>query len=253
MNDIHNQFRFHMLKDDSESSFFNKYQDLVIGKRDFSALLKYELITLLFGHLPGALGLALRHLFYPTLFKYVGEKVFFGHHLTLRAPNRISIGNNVVIEDYAMLAIQGVGDEKIEINDSVLIGKGAIVKARAGSIYIRDNVSVGFDCLIASTSKVYIGKHCLFGARCYIGGAQHSFDRTDIPITRQPINSKGGVRIEDDVWLGVHVVVNDGVKISKGAVIGAGSVVTKDIPPYAVAAGVPAKVIKKRKESNEKI
>lgn len=253
MNNIHNQFRFHMLKEDSESSFLDKYQDLVIGQRKLSALLKYELITLLFGHLPGALGLALRYLFYPTLFQYVGDKVFFGHHLTLRVPNRISIGNNVVIEDYAMLSVQGVGDEKIEIDDSVLIGKGAIVKARAGSIYIKDNVSIGFDCRIASTDKVYIGSHCLFGARCYVGGAQHSFDRTDIPITRQPLNSKGGVRIEDDVWLGVHVVVNDGVKIGKGAVIGAGSVVTKDIPPYAVAAGVPAKVIKKRKESNEKI
>jgi acetyltransferase-like isoleucine patch superfamily enzyme len=252
MDNLHNQFRFHTLNEDSKRSFFEKYQDLVIGQRKISALLKYELITLLFGHVPGALGLALRYLFYPLLFQYVGEKVFFGHHITLRSPHRIHIGNNVAIEDYAMLAIQGIGDEKITIGDSVLIGKGAIVKARASSIHIKDNVSLGFDCRIASTSEVSIGSHCLFGARCYIGGAQHSFDRTDIPITRQPINSKGGVRIEDDVWLGVHVVVNDGIRIGKGAVVGAGSVVTRDLPPYAIAAGVPAKVIRKRKESNEK-
>ena len=68
------------------------------------------------------------------------------------------------------------------------------------------------------------------------------------PIRSQPLQTKGGIVIEDDVWLGFGVIVLDGVRIGKGAVIGAGSVVTKDIPEGAIAAGIPARVIKMRSD-----
>ena len=68
------------------------------------------------------------------------------------------------------------------------------------------------------------------------------FTRTDIPIVQQPLMSKGGVHIGNDVWLGANVIVNDGVTIGTGAIIGAGAVVTKEIPPSAIAMGVPAQV-----------
>ena len=68
----------------------------------------------------------------------------------------------------------------------------------------------------------------------------------DRPIKEQPLTTKGGITIEDDVWLGYRTIVLDGVRIGKGAVIGAGSVVTQDIPAGAIAVGVPARVIKMR-------
>ncbi len=68
------------------------------------------------------------------------------------------------------------------------------------------------------------------------------------PIRLQPIQSRGDIVVEDDVWLGVGVKVLDGVTIGRGAVIGAGAVVTKDIPPLAIAAGVPARVLRRRGE-----
>ena len=74
-------------------------------------------------------------------------------------------------------------------------------------------------------------------------------ENVDNPMARQGFQSKGGVEIEDDVWLGAHVVVLDGVKIGRGSVIGACSLVTKDVPPYSIAYGVPAKLHGSRKKS----
>jgi acetyltransferase-like isoleucine patch superfamily enzyme len=204
------------------------------------------LITFLFCNLPGAAGLFLRQRFYPKLFQKTGPKDLFGHHVTLRAPGRIIIGSNVVIDDYAVLSMRGTGIETIRIGNGVLIGRGSQLKARGGSIDIDDFVNISSGCQIGSTSEVYIGKHCLIAAGCYIGGMQHGFDRSDIPIVRQELNIKGGVQIGDDVWLVAYVVVNDGVKIGQGAVIGAGSIVTKDIPAYKIAVGAPARVVKDR-------
>jgi len=247
MGNQHNQFRFENIIQDQKSSMIQKYQDLFIGERHYSALIRYELITFFFCNLPGAVGLFLRQCFYPALFQKIGQKVVFGHHVTLRASKQIIIGSNVVIDDYAVLSMRGTGVETICIGNGVLIGRGSQLKARGGSIDIDDFVNISSGCHIGSTSEVHIGRHCLIAAGCYVGGMQHGFDRSDIPIVRQELNIKGGVQIGDDVWLGAHVIVNDGVKIGKGAVIGAGSIVTKDIPAYKIAVGAPARVVKDRK------
>lgn len=247
MSSHHNQFRFESIVQDEKTSSLEKYQDLFIGERKLSTMIQYELITSLFGGLPGSLGLFLRHRFYPILFGEVGKKVVFGHHVTLRSPRRIKIGNNVVIDDYAVLSMRGSDEQTIRIGNGVLIGRGSQIKTRSGSIYIDDFANISSGCHIGSTHELYIGKYCLIAGGCYIGGVQHGFDRSDVPIVQQEIKLKNGLRIGDDVWLGANVVVNDGTAIGQGAVIGAGSVVTKNIPPYSVAAGVPAKVIKERK------
>lgn len=75
----------------------------------------------------------------------------------------------------------------------------------------------------------------------------HVTTRTDIPIKDQGVTHRGIV-VEDDVWLGSGVIVLDGVRVGTGAVVAAGSVVTRDVPPYAIVAGVPAQVIRYRKE-----
>jgi acetyltransferase-like isoleucine patch superfamily enzyme len=248
MDNRHNKFRFENIVQDEKASMIQKYQDLFVGERKFSALIKYEVITFLFSNLPGALGLFLRHRFYPLLFGKIGKKVVFGHHVTLRTPKKIILGDNVVIDDFAVLSMRGFGKEKIKIGNGVLIGRGSQLKARAGSIYIDDFANISSGCLIGSTSEVHIGKYCLFAGGCYVGGMQHGFDRSDVPIVHQNLNIKGGVEIGDDVWLGANVVVNDGVHIGQGTVVGAGSVVTKDIPSYKIAVGAPAKVVRSRKE-----
>ena len=93
-----------------------------------------------------------------------------------------------------------------------------------------------------------IGDNCLFAAHGYlVAGGNHDMSRTDIPIIQQPSVSRGGITIEPNVWLGARVTVLDGVTIGRDSVVGAGAVVTHDIPPFAVAAGVPARVIRDRR------
>lgn len=250
--DKYREYRFDTVIEDENRSFFGKYQDLVIGSRSIKALILYELCTLLINPLQGGLGLVLRKLFSPLLFKCVGKKVVFGHHHGLLAPHRISIGNNSVVDDYVMLSCRGTDDNFITIGNNVLLGRFTLVKTRAGNIIIGDHSHIGPNNHLGTAGELRIGKYCLIGSNCQIGGLQHGHEDTEIPMVKQPLISRGGVQIEDDVWLGTNVMIMDGVTVGQGAIIGAGSVVTKNIPPFAVAVGTPAKVIKTREKSREK-
>lgn len=111
--------------------------------------------------------------------------------------------------------------------------------------FIDDNTSINRNTVIRGKFK--IGKNCAIAPNCTIIGVNHNFSRIDIPIKQQGVSNRGGIIIEDDVWIGANCVVLDGVTIGMGSVIGGGSIVTKDIPPYSVAVGNPCKVIKSRK------
>ncbi len=92
---------------------------------------------------------------------------------------------------------------------------------------------------------IKIGDNVLIGPNVVIRAADHNFDNIDIPINMQGHRS-GRIIIEDNVWIGANVTIIRDVTIGTGSVIGAGAVVTKDVPPYSIAAGVPARVIKSR-------
>ncbi len=110
------------------------------------------------------------------------------------------------------------------------------------------NISVGHTVFmnrgvyITARGPVSIGDNCMIGAYTVINSGSHKFDDINIPIRDQG-HKIAPITIEEDVWIGTHVVINPGVIIGKGSVIGAGAVVTKSIPAYAVAVGCPAKVI----------
>ncbi|HOY45735.1 MAG TPA: acyltransferase, partial [bacterium] len=144
------------------------------------------------------------------------------------------------------------GDEQsgITLGEEVLLGRGTVLGTRNGTIEIGDYSNIGANCRLGTTTRIRFGRHVLLAANCYIGGAQHKFDRLDVPIMRQGYESKGGVVIEDDCWLGAGVMVLDGVTIGTGSVIGAAAVVTKDIPPYSIALGIPARVVGSRSSSD---
>lgn len=233
---------FHSVVGDQSKSPLRKYQEVVVGSHKIWDLVKFEILTLSLGYLPGLVGLFLRQIFYRFLFKKMGRGAVIGRDVVLRHPNRISIGAKTIIDDHSVLTAQGSDGSEIIIGNNCFIGRGTIVTTRDGMIIIKDGADIGANCRIASTGKVVIGEYVLIAAFSYIGGANHRFDRTDIPIAFQGLDRRGGVIIEDDVWIGANVKINDGVKIGKGSVIGAGSVVTKDIPPYSIAFGVPAQV-----------
>ena len=249
MNDRHRQYRFQETVQDQKTSALQKYQDIIIGQRSLTVLLRHELSMLLLGSLPGMAGLGLRKIFFPAMFGEVGKNVVFGHHITLRSRHKISIGNNSMIDDHVLLSFRGEEDQKIQIGNNVLVGRFSQIKARGGAIHLADNISIGPFCHFGTTSNLTVGEYALFGANCFIGGIQHGYSDTSRPIVEQPLTNRGGVHIGRDVWLGAHSVVNDGVEIGEGAIVGANAVVTKNIPPFTIAAGVPAKIIGQR-ESN---
>lgn len=159
----------------------------------------------------------IRHIFLNARWVNKGGKVYFGKNDLVRG--NVRFGKNVRLCD------------NVEVRTSKT------------SISIGNNVTINRNTLVIG--KIKIGNDVMIAPNCVIVGSNHVFSRTDIPMCAHDISSKGIV-IEDDVWIGANCTVLDGVKISKGCVVGGGSVVTKSIPPYSIAVGNPAKVIKGR-------
>ena len=238
---------FHQFSEDKTSPL-KKYQDLIIGNRKLKDLLFYELFTFFLMNMPSLPGLFLRQKLYKKLFKKLGKGTTIGVGVSLKQAKKVSIGKHCIIDDYVHVSVRGDDESEIDIKDKVFIGRSTELKLRNGKIIINPNSSIGSSCRIATTDgTVHIGEYVFFAAYCYIGGGNHKSDRTDIPIAHQGFESKGGVNIGDDVWIGANCVIADGVSIGKGSIIGACSLVNKDIPEYSIAFGSPAKVIKSRK------
>lgn len=229
---------------DSSVSPIKRYQNIVLGSSSMAFLLRYELTMLLCGGLPGAAGLALRQKLYRGLFGRAGRGTTFGRDLIIRHPRKISLGSNVIIDDYTVLEARGETNTGIVIGDSVMIARNAKLSCKNGNISIGNNVGLGANTIIHAVEQnhVRIGNNVIVGGFSYIGGTRYRFERIDVPIAQQGLDLRGGVTIEDNVWLGAHVSIVDGVTIGHDAIIGTGAVVTKDIPPFAIATGVPARI-----------
>ena len=246
---MNDEFKFSLQKKliDKKISFFKKYSTLVVGKKGFYPLLKFELITLFFSWVPGALGFFLRRIFYPRLLNEVGKGVVFGKNLTLRHPHKICIGNNSTIDDNLVLDAKGQNNEGIRIGQNVYLGRNTILSCKNGSIYLDDYCNLSANCSLLSETEIRLGKYCFLAGNCYlVAGGNHSFEDVTTPIMFQPSYSKGGIKIGEDVWLSAGSIVLDGVSIGRGTVVGAGSVVTGSLPELVVALGTPAKKIKSR-------
>ncbi len=226
-----------------------RYAQLVVGRRGLWPLVKYEVIVTLCSTLPGALGLLLRSKLYPLLLGRAGRNITFGANVVLRHPHKIRIGDDVVIDDGCCLDAKGADNHGIDIGTGVFIGRGTILSCKNGDITIDDHASIGFNCEIFSGGRVRLGKRTLVAAYTYLVGGDHTHVRTDMPVLYQDRIAKG-IEVDDNVWLGAHVVVADGVVIGRDAIVGAGAVVRHRIPPFAVAAGVPARVVRDRRDGS---
>lgn len=232
----------------SDVSLLRRYQEKTLGHSQLLPFLHYELANLLFGDVSGSVGYALRKIAYKGLFKQVAGGFILGKGIVIRHPNRISLGRRVAIDDYVLLDASGAGEAGIGIGDDVIISRNCVVQGKTGPVSIGHKTDLGCNVIISSGGGVVIGNSVLIAGNCYIGGGRYIADRLDIPMMEQGVYTKGPVVIEDDVWLGAGAVVLDGVRVGKGCIVGAGAVVTKDLPDYAIAVGVPAKIIKMRND-----
>ena len=209
-------------------------------------------LTVLLANVPTkAIGSKLRTFFYRSIFAGLGKNVYLQDSVEFINTNCIEIGNGVQILRGANINAIGHPQNKIIMGDGVQIQHGVDVRALNNTrIIIEEDTFIGPYVCIAGPGNIRIGKGCLIAAHSGLFANNHKFTDPTQYIAKQGITRKGIV-IEDDCWLGHNVTVTDGVTIGKGSVIGAGSVVTKDIPPYSIAVGTPAKVIKSRISDKE--
>ena len=160
-----------------------------------------------------------------------------------RYPGRIVLGRGVKFLRGAVVLADTHGC--IEIGNNSTICRYSVVQSVGGIIQIGSDSSVGDFCNLFGQGNLTIGDNVMIASGVRIIPNQHTFDDPLIPIGHQPCRSLGIV-IENGVWIGANACILDGVTIGSGAIVGAGSVVTKDVPGYAIACGVPAKVIKYR-------
>lgn len=155
--------------------------------------------------------------------------------------HRISRAYNYCIKTYQKKCFKSVGKK-------VYIGTGCSFTYK--TISIGDDVSIGQGCHFHSAhGEIIIGNHVMFGPGVHIHGGNHVFDQVGVymkEINVKTIGDDGLIIIEDDCWIGAKAIILKGVKIGRGSIIGAGSIVTKDVPPYSIYSGVPMKRIRPR-------
>lgn len=158
----------------------------------------------------------------------------------------IKWGSHVFIDDRVLIYQEPVCGP-VELGDRVKVFEDAhIIVGPEGGVHIGSGTSIHRGCQIDSyKAPIWVGCEVEIAARCDFQSFDHGIAPNE-PIAKQPLTTKGPIIIEDGAWLGYGVIVLSGVRIGKGAVIGAGSVVTKDVPAGGIAAGVPARLIRMR-------
>jgi acetyltransferase-like isoleucine patch superfamily enzyme len=141
--------------------------------------------------------------------------------------------------------LEALREDRLRIGSGTLLEPDVWITAPApGRIHIGSGTFLNLGVMVAAMELVEIGDHCMFANGCFITDADHRFDDPDRPITWQGFRSKGPTRVGDNVWCGTNVVITSGVTVGERCVIGANSVVNRDLPPFSIAVGAPARVIK---------
>ncbi len=174
----------------------------------------------------------------------MGQGCSFGSGVRIHNANLIRIGSHTRIDDGVCL--NGLSECGLTIGSGCQIRYGSLIDCWKGKgIWIGNDTFVGPLSVIQGQGGTKIGSRCLIGGHVYVVPANHIFSDPTKPIRDQG-ESRRGIDIGDDVWIGCGSQVLDGVAIGEGSVIGAGSVVTRSIPSRSVAYGVPARVRRKR-------
>jgi len=158
------------------------------------------------------------------------------------------ISTTAVISPLADIEVSKRGS-KVVVGENAMIDAFVKIKFAGGlgDIAIGANSYINSGCVLYSGNGIVIGNDVLVAANCTFAATNHAYGDPDLPIRRQGfMPSRGGIVVEDDVWIGANVVLLDGAVVGKGAIVAAGSVVTSAVEPYAVVGGSPLRVLKRR-------
>lgn len=188
--------------------------------------------------------------------RHVEGPVFRGRRAVVEHAYQLSAGPGLILEDGALISALSV--RGVQLGRNVTIARGAIltctgVIARIGEgIRIGDRSAVGAGSFIGGQGGVAIGDDVIMGAAVRIFSENHEYALLDRPIRAQG-ETRRGVAIGDDCWIGAGVTILDGVTIGTGSVIAAGAVVTRTVPPFSIAGGVPARLIGSRQAARQTV
>lgn len=142
--------------------------------------------------------------------------------------------------------LEALREGRLEIGPHVLLEPHVWITAdRPARVRIGEGAFLNLGVMIAALDLVEIGAHCMLANGSFVTDANHRFDDPEQPVPWQGFTSKGPTRLGDNVWCGMNVVITSGVTVGERCVIGANSVVTSDLPPRSIAAGVPARVLRR--------
>jgi acetyltransferase-like isoleucine patch superfamily enzyme len=177
----------------------------------------------------------------------MGSRGYFSPKAILSHP-LLSVGKNIFVDDGVLIYQDNAGGP-VELGEAVHLYRDTIIQTgEGGSISLGARTHIQPRCQFSAyKAPIVIGQRVDIAPYCAFYPYSHGMTAEGTPVRRQPLQSKGGIFVEDEVWLGVGVIVLDGVRIGKGAVVGAGAVVTKDIPSNSICSGVPARMVKMRK------
>lgn len=184
-------------------------------------------------------------------FKSSKGLVLIARRVHIRSAHKLVVGKNFVVEPGVELNCNA--SEGMHFGDGVTIGTKAVI--RPSNIYggdigdglsIGNNSNIGPYAYIGCSGKIEIGNNVMMGPRVDLFAENHNYDSTEVPMREQGV-SRSKIVIEDDCWIASNVTILAGVTIGKGSIIAAGSIVNKDVPPYVVMGGNPAKILKSRK------
>ena len=170
-----------------------------------------------------------------------------GAHPDIQPGAHFEYPNNILVGEKCRIARQVImranTDEKpgIDIANEVSVQENVLINTNRGFVSIGHGSWIGPCSVISGNGGVDIGENVMIASHCAINTVSHNHCRTDIPMRDQGLNCDP-VMIGDDVWIGIGAIILQGIRIGRGSIIGAGSVVTRDIPPFSIAMGTPARV-----------
>lgn len=177
--------------------------------------------------------------------------VMIGKGTKLFNLRHVSSGRNFLVDDFA--EVNGLSTEGLKFGDNVTIGKYALVRptnqygGKIGEgLTVGNDSNIGPYCYIGCSGKISIGNNVMMSPRVSLFAENHNYQEVDRPMKEQGV-TRDMIIIEDDCWIASQSIILAGTTIGQGSIVAAGSVVTKDVPPFSVVAGNPAQIIKSRK------
>ena len=176
---------------------------------------------------------------------HAGSGVRLEEGVLLASPERISLGAGASIGRRSALRANTSASPGITLSAQSSLKDGVILNANTGSIAIGEKSWLGPYCVVYGNGGVEIGRDVMIAAHTLITSVGHEHESLDLPMMNQPLQL-APIRIEDDVWIGARCTLLPGVTIGRGAIVGAGSVVTRDVAPWSIVSGMPARIVGQR-------